>query len=69
MLTGEEQTCVSASIYKDIVAELANKYSRLDEEKLMSMAIAIDGEIIHNPLLEKIGEHNELHFLYRISGG
>jgi molybdopterin converting factor small subunit len=68
-LTGEEQTSVKARIYKDIIAELITRYSSLEEENLMKMAIAIDGEIVHNPLLEVIDETSELHFLYRISGG
>ena len=68
-LTGDEQTSVKARIYKDIIAELITRYSSLEEENLMKMAIAIDGEIVHNPLLEVIDETSELHFLYRISGG
>ena len=68
-LTGEEQTRVAARVYKDIIAELIASYPALEEESLMKMAIAIDGEIVHNPLLEVIDESSELHFLYRISGG
>jgi hypothetical protein len=33
------------------------------------MAVAIDGEIIHTPFLEKVAATSEVHFLYRISGG
>ncbi len=68
-LTGEEQTSVKARIYKDIIVELITRYPSLEEENLMKMAIAIDGEIVHNPLLEVIDETSELHFLYRLSGG
>lgn len=68
-LTGEEQTSVSARIYKDIIVELVTRYPSLEEDNLMKMAIAIDGEIVPNPLLEVIDETSELHFLYRISGG
>ena len=67
--TGEEQTTTEASSFRDIVAELVERYEKLDEERLMSMAIAIDGVIIHTPLLEVIGPDSELHFLHRISGG
>jgi len=35
----------------------------------MKMAVAIDGEIIHTPFLEKVAASSEIHFLYRISGG
>jgi hypothetical protein len=33
------------------------------------MAVAIDGEIIEDPLLEPIRPESEIHFLPRISGG
>lgn len=68
-LTGEPETIVSSRVFKDIVTELTEKYSRLDEESLMAMAIAIDDEIIHQPYLEVVDEGSELHLLYRISGG
>ena len=67
--TGEERTETKAAAFRDIVAELVQRYDRLDEEKLMGMAIAIDGVIVHTPLLEVIDADSELHFLHRISGG
>ena len=69
LLTGEEHTQSNAIVFKDIVADLVVRYDKLDEDKLMGMAIAIDGEIIHTPLLERIEQDSELHFLHRISGG
>ena len=68
-LTGEEQTHVDSEIFKDIVTEITNRYSTLEHDELMKMAVAIDGEIIHTPFLEKVAPSSELHFLYRISGG
>ena len=68
-LTGEEQTRVDAEVFKDIVTEISNQYSALEHDELMKMAVAIDGEIIHTPLLEKVAATSEVHFLYRISGG
>ena len=68
-LTGEEQTRVSIPVFKDIVAELVARYDELEEDQLMKMAVAIDGEIIHTPFLETVAEDSELHFLYRIAGG
>jgi hypothetical protein len=67
--TGEEQTHVNSEVYKDIVTEITNRYSALEQDELMKMAVAIDGEIIHTPFLEKVAPSSELHFLYRISGG
>ena len=68
-LTGEEQTQVNSKVYKDIVTEITNRYSALEHDELMKMAVAIDGEIIHTPFLEKVASSSELHFLYRIAGG
>lgn len=68
-LTGEEQTRVEATVFRDIVDEISEKYPGLDQEKLFDMAIAIDGVIIHTPLLETLDAESELHFLHRISGG
>jgi hypothetical protein len=68
-LTGEEQTHVDSEVFKDIVTEITNRYSALEQDELMKMAVAIDGEIIHTPFLERVPNSSELHFLYRISGG
>ena len=68
-LTGEEQTRVDAEAFKDIVTEISNQYPALEHDDLMEMAVAIDGEIIHTPFLEKVAATSEVHFLYRISGG
>ena len=68
-LTGEEQTRVNAEVFKDIVTEISTQYSALEHDELMKMAVAIDGEIIHTPFLEKVAATSEVHFLYRISGG
>lgn len=68
-LTGEAQTRVDAEVFKDIVAEISVQYAALEYDALMRMAVAIDGEIIHTPFLEKVAASSEIHFLYRISGG
>ena len=68
-LTAEEQTRSEALSFRDIVRDLVQRYEKIDENLLMNMAIAIDGEIIHTPLLENVDTDSELHFLHRISGG
>lgn len=68
-LTGEEKVSVSASSYRELVDCLSDRYERLQRDDLMQMAVAIDGEIIHDPLLESVGADAEVHFLYKISGG
>lgn len=67
--TGEVQAQVQATNYRGVVAEIVAKYPDLPEDEILKMAVAIDGEIIHDPFLEQIQEGSEVHFLYRISGG
>jgi molybdopterin converting factor small subunit len=68
-ITGEEKTTVSVDTYRDLVDEITKRYAGLARDDIMDMAVAIDGEIIHDPLLEPVGPDSEVHFLYRISGG
>ena len=67
--TGEEQISVSSLTYRDLVQEILSLYDKLPRDEIAKMAVAIDGEIIHDPFLEKIGPSSEVHFLFRISGG
>ena len=68
-VTGEERCRVSGSNYRELVEQVLARYSGLEPSTLMEMAVAIDGEIIHDPLLEQVGEDSEVHFLYKIAGG
>ncbi|MEX0941804.1 MAG: MoaD/ThiS family protein [Pseudomonadales bacterium] len=68
-LTGEEKTIVDAGTYRELVDKITTRYKDLERDEIMKMAVAIDGEIIHDPLLESVGDNSEVHFLYRISGG
>ncbi|HKI75099.1 MAG TPA: MoaD/ThiS family protein [Pseudomonadales bacterium] len=68
-LTGEERTEVAAKTYRELLDQVTARYPSLDRQELMGMAVAIDGEIIHDPLLETVRPASEVHFLYRISGG
>ena len=67
--TGEEKTTVKARVYRDLIAELVNRYAQLSAEVLTERAVAIDGVIIVDPLLEQIDEDSEVHFLHFIAGG
>jgi len=68
-LTRAEQADIDAQSYRDLVSALVDRYPDLGSDTLMKMAVAIDGEIIHDPLLELLTPDCEVHFLYRISGG
>ncbi len=67
--TGESEVTVSATNYRELISELKEIYSSLPIDELLKMAIAIDGEIIHDPFLEEIDPLSEVHFIFRISGG
>ena len=67
--TGEEKTEVAALVYRDLVDELISRYDLLCREQLTEMAVAIDGVIIVDPLLEPIGRNSEVHFLHFVAGG
>lgn len=68
-LTGEEGLDIAAGSYRELIDALLARYARLDRETLMGMAVAIDGEIVQDPLLEPLQEASEVHFLHRIAGG
>ena len=67
--TGEEKTSVSSTNFRDLLKELLARYHRLPEDEILKMAVAVDGEIIHDPFLETVKPDSEVHFLFRISGG
>ncbi len=67
--TGAAEVQVAARCYRDLLAELCRRFPDLDPEQLDKMAVAIDGVIIHEPLLQQFGEDSELVFVPRIAGG
>lgn len=66
---GAVEVEVSARNYRDLVAELCDRFPALTEEALSKQAIAIDGIIIHSPLLESFHSDSELVLFARIAGG
>lgn len=52
-----------------MINELTGRYPRLSRETLSDMAVAIDGVIIVDPLLEPLAEDAEVHFLHFVAGG
>ncbi len=65
---GRERVSVDAGSIRELIAALEQRFPDL-KESLGSMAVAIDGEIIQNPLLESVGPDSEVHFLPPIGGG
>ncbi len=52
-----------------LIEDLGNRYPGLGRVLSEQMAVAIDGEIIQDPLLETVDENSEVYFLMQISGG
>lgn len=65
---GEDSVRIDAATVRDLLAALRERYPALGET-LDSMAIAIDGEIVSEPLLETLPPDAEVHFLPPIGGG
>ena len=68
-LTGDTRTEISSAVYRDMVTELVARYPTLNRELLEEMAVAIDGVIIVDPLLEALRDDSEIHFLHFVAGG
>lgn len=60
---------VSASRYQELVLELHQRFPALTAEIIGKHSIAIDGVIIHTPLLETFNSDSELVLTRRIAGG
>ena len=68
-LTGGLKECeVEASTVRELVARLEERFPGIGEQ-LASAAVAIDGDIVPSPLLERLEPEAEIHFLPVISGG
>jgi hypothetical protein len=66
---GVRQLDVAASSFRELVVRLDARFPGIAEELLGKVAVAIDGDIVHDPFLEPIGRDAEVYFLHRIEGG
>ena len=66
---GVERVDVQAADVRGLIAVLDQRFPGIGEVLSSGMAVAIDGEIISEPLLEAVPDHSEVHFLPSISGG
>lgn len=67
--TGVREIEVRAEDYRSLVTEITDRYEGLSLADIQDMSVAINGEIVAEPMLEKISPGSEVHFLYRIEGG
>ena len=66
---GAAEVEVEAVNYRDLVEELSRVFPGLTPEIIRKQAIAIDGMVIHEPLLESFGPDSRLVLVPRIAGG
>jgi molybdopterin converting factor small subunit len=66
---GAEELCVEARTVRELIAALDLRFPGIGERLRAGVAVAIDGEIIQDPLLEPVEPESEVHFLPSISGG
>ena len=60
---------IEATSYRELLRALDARFPGFAEAIDDRMAIAVDGEIISDPLLEPIPAGSEVHFVPRIGGG
>ncbi|MCB1644419.1 MAG: MoaD/ThiS family protein [Pseudomonadales bacterium] len=68
-LTGVPEATFNETDYRSLTEAMIRRFPALDRASLLDMAIAINGEIIHEPLLEKIPPDSDVHFFPFIAGG
>lgn len=66
---GVERVDLDVRNVRALIRALDERFPGLGEKLRDGVAIAIDGEIINDPLLEPIEADSEVHFLPPISGG
>lgn len=66
---GRREFDVNVSSFRDLLEWLEVRYPGISEKLVGRVAVAIDGDIIHDPFLETIAANSEVHFLHRIEGG
>ncbi len=66
---GIERVNVDAKDVRGLIAALDLRFPGIGEVLGSGMAVAIDGEIIPDPMLEAVPANGEVHFLPPIGGG
>jgi len=66
---GEREFDVSVSNFRELLVALEARFPGIEAEIVGKVAVAIDGDIVHDPYLDPIGADSEVYFLHRIEGG
>ena len=69
--TGVAEVAIDATNVRELVRKLTELYSSLNAHlvETSSTAVAIDGEIIPDPMLEELTETSEVHLVRPLAGG
>ena len=66
---GQVRLEIPAPDYSTLLTELERRYPGLVAAIGVRTAVAIDGEIFHDPLHEPVAADSEVHFMPLIGGG
>ena len=66
---GTRELDTNASSFRELLAVLERTFPGIEARIVGKVAVAIDGDIIHDPFLDPIGPQSEVYFLHRIEGG
>jgi molybdopterin converting factor small subunit len=66
---GETEVAIEARNVRELFARLDERFPGLRDRLGDAVAVAIDGEIIQDPLLERVEPESQVHLLPAISGG
>jgi len=69
VITGARELEVIATTYRELVEKLDALFPGAAEAILGKVAVAIDGDIIHDPWLDPLEPDSEVCFLHKIEGG
>ena len=66
---GVAELQVDAGNYRELVRQLDQKFPGIGEVLNHRVAVSIDGDLVHEPMLEPVGEASEVHFLPKLAAG
>ncbi len=66
---GVSEIDVDGGTVRELIKNLDERYPGIGRTLSEEMAVAIDGEIFQDPLLETVNNDSEIFFLLQIGGG
>lgn len=66
---GARRITVDGADVRTVIAALESRFPGIAQQIEGRLAVAIDGEIVGDPMLEPVAPESEVHFLPRVGGG